>query len=553
VTAPGPASAGSSLAARRSRASLLLAVPTSVLLLSAAWLALDVVAGPDALGLAALMPLGVPVGDGVSAAVGAMTALLLAIGLTRHKTWLAALAATVLTAGALSLGVTRGAALSGIVDLLALLSLLVAWRDLVAGTGRRGLAFAGVFIAVGVLLVLRGIASPGSGDPGTADDAMLSWLSLSAGAAGGLPAAAALLLASACLLQALPDGRTGGELARAHQALLRLGRGSLFPYQLRAPASPVTDTAGEAALAYARAGRAAVVLGDPAGESAAADRCFVTWVDAATRRDWSPVVYQASEAARDRLVAQGWHGLLVGMEAIIDPSAFRLGTPQLANVRHTVTRSRKGGVSVAWSVHGLPDSPDPARLATGLSAIDATWRRSAGPQMGFTVGHFDGAHLGDAGVAAATDEHGDPVAFVVLHPTGADGSWALDLMRRLPGSVPGAVEACLVAAIEGLGALGVRQLSLGLAPLHGLDPAEGPRSQRWLARAAVTLRPFYDYPGLAFYKSKFDPQWVPRYLLVRDHGDLLPASMALLRLHLGGSWSRVMRSLLADAMPGRGS
>ena len=27
-----------------------------------------------------------------------------------------------------------------------------------------------------------------------------------------------------------------------------------------------------------------------------------------------------------------------------------------------------------------------------------------------------------------------------------------------------------------------------------------------------------DYPGLAFYKSKFDPQWLPRYLLVRDRG-----------------------------------
>ena len=174
-----------------------------------------------------------------------------------------------------------------------------------------------------------------------------------------------------------------------------------------------------------------------------------------------------------------------------------------------------------------------------MTAIDQTWRRTAGPQMGFTVGQYDGEHLGDAGIAAATDEHGDAIAFVVLRPTGADGSWALDLMRRLPGSVPGAVEACLVGAIQGLGVLGVRRLSLGLAPLHGLDPAVGPRSQRLLARAAGALRPFYDYPGLAFYKSKFDPQWLPRYLLVRDRGDLLPASVALLRLHLGGSWPRV--------------
>jgi len=33
----------------------------------------------------------------------------------------------------------------------------------------------------------------------------------------------------------------------------------------------------------------------------------------------------------------------------------------------------------------------------------------------------------------------------------------------------------------------------------------------------------------------------------------VPASVALLRLHLGGSWARVLRSLLAGSKPGAGS
>ena len=89
-----------------------------------------------------------------------------------------------------------------------------------------------------------------------------------------------------------------------------------------------------------------MVLGDPAGEPGATVTAFAAWVAEAEHRDWSPVVYQASEQERERLVGQGWHGLLVGMEAVIDPTDFRLGTPRLANVRHTVTRSRKGGVTV---------------------------------------------------------------------------------------------------------------------------------------------------------------------------------------------------------------
>jgi lysylphosphatidylglycerol synthetase-like protein (DUF2156 family) len=348
-----------------------------------------------------------------------------------------------------------------------------------------------------------------------------------------------------------PDPRSADERAYARSVLETRGRGPLLPYQLLSPASAVADEGGGAAFAYARAGRTAVVLGDPAGEPPAAWRTFDEWTAGARRRNWRPVVYQASPEARDRLEAAGWHSVLVGMEAVVDPLAFRLQSPRLANVRHTVTRSRKGGVTVAWSVCGFRDLADCGALRDSMAAVDEVWRRTAGAPLGFTVGQFEQSRLDDAAIAAARGADGSVIGFVLLRRTGTDDGWVLDLIRRLPGSVPGAVEACLVAAIEGLRTEGVRRLSLGLAPLHGLDPSEGPAAQRLLAVGVRLVQPFYDYPGLAFFKGKFDPCWLPRYLVVPSRGDFIPASVALLRLHLGGSWAVIARSLGANLVPGR--
>jgi lysylphosphatidylglycerol synthetase-like protein (DUF2156 family) len=443
----------------------------------------------------------------------AIDALALAIGLWRRKVWVYWLAIAAFAIAA----VLPGAPVAQVGGAFFALAVLVATRPRYgAATGRWPVIAAAALLALGTVAAMGGLV---------------------------LPAAAAVLAACMLLLRPAPDPRREDQRTDARAVLAGIGLGGLQPYRLLPPATAVADDAGRAAFSFARAGRSAVVLGDPSGDPGPAWQVFDAWTVQARRLDWSPVVYQASEATRRRLESLGWHSVLVGMEAVVDPTAFRLGSPRVANVRHTVTRSRKGGVTVAWSATGFRGLPEGLDLRDGMTAVDDAWRRTAGTAMGFTVGQFDPDRIDDAAIAAALAADGTVLAFVVLRPTGADGSWMLDLIRRVPGSVPGAVEACLVAAIVGLGTLGVRRLSLGLAPLHGLDPGTGPLAQRLLARGARLVRPFYDYPGLAFFKGKFDPEWLPRYLLVQSRAELLPASLALLRLHLGGSWTATIRSI----------
>ncbi|HET9613342.1 MAG TPA: phosphatidylglycerol lysyltransferase domain-containing protein, partial [Candidatus Limnocylindrales bacterium] len=428
------------------------------------------------------------------------------------------------------------------------------------GTSQRVARLAAMLVLAGIALAVSAGIVSSAGDVGqVVVDAVGSLLDLAT--PGPLPGIAVVgtilivarlgyLIAAALALDPVEDERPPERVAAARQALARLGSGSLVPYHGGPMCTAVADAEGRAAMAVAVAGRSVVALGDPAGDPLAGRRLLEAWRTGCERRDVVPAIYQASAGLVASLRRAGWHAILVGREAIVDPVAFDLRASTVANLRHTVTRSRRGGTQTLWSTDGLAGLGNPS-LVERLAALDQDWRRRAGPQLGFTVGQFEPLDRTRSAVAVAVNGEGEPLAFAVFRPTGADGGWMLDIMRRSRSGVPGSVEACVLAAIQGFAAMGVRRLSLGLAPLAGLDPAVGPPAERLLARAAAVIRPIYDHKGLAFFKNKFAPEWEPRYLVVVHWWDLPGALAALVRLHLGGSWPRVVRSVVVGLVPAR--
>jgi phosphatidylglycerol lysyltransferase len=514
------------------------------------------ITGGDPLGLWRIMPAGPVGGDWVSAEVSSTALLLVAIAIARGKRlgfWLGLLAmagAVVVQGGVLGHPVAAAAAV--VVASL----LVITHRRYDVGTRQRDAVLATGLLVVGGLVVGLGAfrAVNGTTALGDAADAIGSLFDLATPlpvpglatiGAALFAARIGYLLAAASVLETAPDDRPPEAIGSARRTLRRLGAGPLRPYQDDPACVPVADTDEQAVLVVAASGRTAVVVGDPAGDPAAARRLLESWVDVARRHGLVPVVYQASEPVATALRRDGWKTCAIGRDAIVDPVAFDLGSPRVANLRHTVTRARRGGLRTVVSREG-PAALNGVSLRS-LIEVDEAWRRDAGPSLGFTVGRFDRDDRRAGITIAAVDDGHRPQALVVLRPTGADGGWMLDLMRRARGGTPGAVELCLADAIALLAADGVRRLSLGLVPLSGLTVSSGPVAERLLAVAARTVRPAYDVRGLAFFKQKFDPAWEPRWLVVRHWWDLLAAVVALLRLHLGGSWSNVLRSVAGSA------
>ncbi len=118
------------------------------------------------------------------------------------------------------------------------------------------------------------------------------------------------------------------------------------------------------------------------------------------------------------------------------------------------------------------------------------------------------------------------MAFANLWQAPAGAELSVDLMRHVNEAPKGTmdflfIELFLWGRAQGLCAV----LSLGMAPLSGL--AQHRLAGRWNRLAGLLARHgerFYGFSGLRRFKSKFDPQWRPRYLAAPG-GMHLPAAL----------------------------
>jgi phosphatidylglycerol lysyltransferase len=318
--------------------------------------------------------------------------------------------------------------------------------------------------------------------------------------------------------------------ARARAIADKYGCGALLPFQLGEDKLVFSPPDADGVVVYGLAGRTAIVLGDVIGCPEAEPLVFERFLAQCRRLDREPVIYQASSAGRATFVGAGFRMFKVGEEAIVDLATFDTTGNRRANLRHTITRCRKDGVTFRWFAHGIP--AEESGLLDQLQAIDTTWRKTAGPEMGFTISHFDRASMAWQPVSVALDESGTALGFTSYRKTGVDGGWVLDLMRRDPSGPPGVVEACIAEAALAMRDAGAKTLSLGLAPLAGLDGVNGPWEERLLAHGGRLVHRWYDVNGLARFKNKFDPYWIPRYGAIRRRRGLAGFIIGLLRVHL---------------------
>ena len=107
---------------------------------------------------------------------------------------------------------------------------------------------------------------------------------------------------------------------------------------------------------------------------------------------------------------------------------------------------------------------------------------------------------------------------------GDDPGYSLDVMRHDPDAQNGVTEFLIAKTAEGSKERGVSRLSMNFAAWGRLFHAEGERTLRQrVARWVVgRLNPFFQIQSLYDFNAKFDPDWLPRVILVRGerrHGE----------------------------------
>lgn len=267
---------------------------------------------------------------------------------------------------------------------------------------------------------------------------------------------------------------------------------------------------GEAFLMYGRQGRSLIAFLDPVGPKASRDELVWQFVETARASGCRAVFYQASPAILPVIADAGMKAFKLGEMAVVDLELFDLKGGKWSGLRQAAAKGERDGLTFE-----IIPTEKVADILDDLRHISDAWLdHHRAKEKGFSLGAFTETYMTAQPVAILRHE-GRIVAFADILLTDTREEASIDLMRFAPDAPKGAMDFLFVRLMTTLRDQGYRHFNLGMAPLSGLSRREV--APVW-DRVANTFyehgERYYNFKGLRAFKSKFHPDWQPRYLAV---------------------------------------
>jgi lysyl-tRNA synthetase class 2 len=335
------------------------------------------------------------------------------------------------------------------------------------------------------------------------------------------------------------------ELTDADEAAMRslLGRSpdSLGYFNLRRDKSVVWSDSGKAAVAYRVVSGVMLASGDPLGDPEAWPGAIANFLVEAELHAWTPAVIGCSErGGQSWCRPTGFSALELGDEAVVDVPSFSLEGRPMRNVRQMVKRIERAGYTTEVLRAGSVSEGERRR-----ALVDADAWRGTETERGFSMALgrlMDPVDPDCVFVVARQD--GVMRAFLQFVPWGPDGM-SLDLMRRDRTADAGVNELLIVDALRSCPALGVNRVSLNFAAFRStLERGErlgaGPFVRAWRTVLLFASR-WFQIESLYRFNAKFQPTWVPRFIVYPAARDLPRIAVAALEAEAFLTWPRLRR------------
>jgi lysyl-tRNA synthetase, class II len=302
------------------------------------------------------------------------------------------------------------------------------------------------------------------------------------------------------------------ERERARALVLEHGTGTLDYFALRPDKRYFFTRAGDAMLAYRTMAGHALVSGDPIGPPEAYDRLLREFLEHCRLHGRRVAFLGARESDLPLYRRYGLRSVYLGDEAVVHCDAFTVANK---SVRAAINR-----VGRDCSFRLMREVDAPAPLRDRLNLLRERWRDGA-EERGFTMELGGGVRGEDPSLLLAVAFAGDgrPLGFLRLVPCfGEQPGWSLDLMQHDPDAPNGMTEFLIAKTAVALGAQGYRRLSMNFAAWGRLfdERLKLSPSQRALRKVAQVLDPFFQITSLRDFNAKFDPDWLPRSIVVED-------------------------------------
>ena len=152
-----------------------------------------------------------------------------------------------------------------------------------------------------------------------------------------------------------------------------------------------------------------------------------------------------------------------------------------------------------------------------LRQISDDWLMAPGrAERGFMMGYFSQDYMQQCSIMVARDFHGQIQAFLNYVPSPVATEANYDFLRSPKGALGNINDYLMLNFINYLHQQGVPKLNMGLSPLAGLSDSKSPdRSvvDSLLNFVYTSAGRFYSFQGLTRFKSKYEPDWQPRYIV----------------------------------------
>lgn len=296
---------------------------------------------------------------------------------------------------------------------------------------------------------------------------------------------------------------------------------------------------GGAFVSYAIWRDVAVTLGDPVGAPESCREAILEFTAFCARQDWVPVFYEVRSDYLDVYRTADFRIFKVAEDARLDLVAFSLAGGKFQNLRTAHNKATKSGWRVEWHAgRSLPP-----QLHAELAAISTEWLQARhAVEMTFDLGSMSAESLHQAEVSVLLESGGRVLSFASWLPYARGTGRALDMMRHRPAD-RGVVDPLVVASLLKFQADGLKEASLGNAPLANIDGKDLDSIEEKAVRLLYErFDHYYGYRNLFDFKNKFHPAWSGRFLAYRGYANLLPAVAGVVRVHLPGGLTRFLRS-----------
>lgn len=321
---------------------------------------------------------------------------------------------------------------------------------------------------------------------------------------------------------------TPAERRRARDLVVRYGHPPLARLALQ-PGKSYFFAPGDSLIAYQVEGRVALALGDPIGPDDALPSAVEAFARHCAHNDWLPAFYHARAVHENHYRAAGYDTLIVGREAIVDLHEESVLPEQ---VLRRGERLRRQGHRATCLV-----PPHEEGVVAALRAVSDEWlTMQHAVESGFSLSWFDAEGIRNTPVVAIHTPSGLISAFATILFDRENAQAIVDLLRHRPRPATGALELLLATVIRWAQAERCDAVNLGISYVNApADPATAHMLRYIYRGAAYTVGPIQQV------KARFNPRWIPRFLVYPGAASLPAVWTAVIRASSAAPWPFLKR------------